>query len=141
VLAADRVLSEAAMVTVIDDREGDIYKKFVTPRAAHVRLLGRADHNRVMSDGAKLFDTMAALPNVAGRQIQIPAKGGQPARTAQTQSLTAWDPRDRHSENEALRDGRAPRARLHLSERAFARVRLFHGFSLDFSTNKTIVYT
>ena len=84
VLAADRVLSEAAMVTVIDDREGDIYEKFVTPRAAHVHLLGRADHNRVMSDGAKLFDTMAALPNVAGRQIHIPAKGGQPARTAQT---------------------------------------------------------
>jgi hypothetical protein len=83
-IAADRVLSEAAMVTVIDDREGDIYEKFATPRAAHVHLLGRADHNRVMSDGAKLFDTMAALPNVAGRQIHIPAKAGQPARTAQT---------------------------------------------------------
>jgi len=78
------VLSEAAMVTVIDDREGDIYEKFATPRAAHVHLLGRADHNRVMSDGAKLFATMAALPNVAGRQIHIPAKGGKPARTAQT---------------------------------------------------------
>jgi hypothetical protein len=74
------MLSKAAMVTVIDDREGNIYEKFVTPRAAHVHLVGRADRNRVMSDGAKLFDTMEALPNVAGRQIHIPAKGGQPAR-------------------------------------------------------------
>ncbi len=82
--AADRVLSEAAMVTVIDDREGDIYEKFVTPRAAHVHLLGRADHDRVMSDGVKLFASMAALPNVVGRRIDIPAKSGKPARVAQT---------------------------------------------------------
>jgi hypothetical protein len=84
VLAADRVLSAAAVVTVIDDREGDIFEKFATPRAAHIHLLGRADHNRVMSDGAKFFETMAASPHVAGRQIHIPTKGGQPARTAQT---------------------------------------------------------
>ena len=83
-LAADRVLAEASMVTVIDDREGDIYEKFVTPRAAHVHLLGRADHDRVMSDGVRLFASMAALPNVVGRQIHIPAKSGQPARMAQT---------------------------------------------------------
>ncbi len=83
-LAADRVLAEASMVTVIDDREGDIYEKFVTPRAAHVHLLGRADHDRVMSDGVRLFASMAALPNVVGQQIYIPAKSGQPARMAQT---------------------------------------------------------
>jgi hypothetical protein len=82
--AADRVLKQAGTVTVIDDREGDIYEKFATPRAAHVHLLGRADHNRVMSDGAHLFQTMAAQPYVAGRQIHIPTKGGQPARTART---------------------------------------------------------
>lgn len=89
VRAADSVLAEAAMVTVIDDREGDIYEKFVTPRAGHVHLLGRADHDRVMSDGAKLFAAMKALPAVAGRQIDVSAKGGQPARTAQTK--VSWN--------------------------------------------------
>jgi hypothetical protein len=84
VQAADRVLAEASMVTVIDDREGDIYEKFVTPRAVHVHLLGRADHDRVMSNGVKLFASMAALPNVVGQLIHIPAKGSQPARLAQT---------------------------------------------------------
>ena len=75
-LGADRVLGEASMVTVIDDREGDIYEKFVTPGAAHVDLLGRADHDRVMSDGVRRFASMAALPNVVGRRIDIQAKSG-----------------------------------------------------------------
>jgi len=81
---ADRVLSEAAMVTVIDDREGDIYEKFATPPCAHVHLLGRADHNRVMSDGAKLFATMASLAQCRRAANPYSAKGGKPARTAQT---------------------------------------------------------
>jgi hypothetical protein len=84
VLSSNRVLKQAETVTVIDDREGDIYEKFVTRRAAHVHLLGRADHNRVMSGGDHLFQTMAAQPYAAGRQIHIPSKGGKPARMAQT---------------------------------------------------------
>jgi hypothetical protein len=82
--AADRVLGAAAMVTSVSDCESDIYEKFAAPRSPHVHLLVRAEHNRCLSDGAKLFAAMAALPNVAGRQIDIPAKSGQPARKAQT---------------------------------------------------------
>ena len=82
--AADRVLGGAAMVTLVSDCESDIYEEFAAPRAPHVHLLVRAEHNRCLSDGAKLFAAMAALPNVAGRQIAIPAKAGQPARKAQT---------------------------------------------------------
>ena len=81
--AADRVLQEAAMVTLIDDCEGDIYEKFTAHRSAHVHLLGRAEHAR-SARGSKLWAAMAAAPHVAGRQISIPAKGGQPARTTQT---------------------------------------------------------
>jgi Transposase DDE domain len=82
--AADRVLQEAAMVTLIDDREGDIYEKYAAPRSAHVHLLGRADHDRVLCEGSKLFAAMAAAPHVEGRQISIPAKAGQPARIVKT---------------------------------------------------------
>ena len=72
------------MVTVISDREGDIYELFAAPRSAHVHLLVRAEHNRVISDGAKLFAAMAALPHVEGQEIVIPAKDGRPARKAKT---------------------------------------------------------
>ena len=82
--AADLALQEAAMVTLIDDREGDIYEKYAAPRSAHVHLLGRADHDRVLCGGSKLFAAMAAAPHVEGRQISIPAKAGQPARIAKT---------------------------------------------------------
>ncbi|HXZ15805.1 MAG TPA: IS4 family transposase [Roseiarcus sp.] len=81
---ADRLLSEAAMVTVVSDCERDIYEIFAAPRSAHVHLLVRAEHNRVLSDGGKLFATMAALPHVEGQEIVISAKDGRPARKART---------------------------------------------------------
>jgi hypothetical protein len=77
---ADRLLSEAAMVTSISDCEGDIYELFAAPRSTHVHLLVRAEHNRVLSDGGKLFAAMAALPQVEGQEIAIPAKAGRRAR-------------------------------------------------------------
>lgn len=81
---AGRLLSEAAMVTVVSDCESDIYEMFATPRPAHVHLIVRAEHNRVLSDGGKLFAAMAALPHVEGQEIVIPAKDGRPARKART---------------------------------------------------------
>ena len=48
------------MVTLIDDCEGDIYEKFAAPHSAHVHLLGRAEHDRVLRDGAKLWAAMAS---------------------------------------------------------------------------------
>ena len=76
------------MVTVIDDREGDIYEKFVTPRADHVHLLGRADHNRVMSDGVKLFDSDGGVAPCRG--AVNPCSGqGRPARPM-AQTRVSW---------------------------------------------------
>jgi hypothetical protein len=51
-------------------------------------LLVRAEHDRVLSDGGKLFAAMAALPHVEGQEIVIPAKDGRPAREAKT--LVSW---------------------------------------------------
>lgn len=81
---ADRLLGEAAMVTAISDCESDIYELFAAPRAGHVHLLVRAEHNRRLSDGGKLFATMAALPQVEGQEIVISAKEDRPARKART---------------------------------------------------------
>jgi hypothetical protein len=81
---ADRLLSEAAMVTSVSDCEGDIYELFAAPRSAHVHLLVRAEHDRRLSDGGKLFAALAARPQVEGQEIVISAKDGRPARKART---------------------------------------------------------
>jgi len=81
---ADQRLREASMVTVISDCESDFYEMFATPRSAHVHLIVRAEHNRVLSDGAKLFAAMAAAPHVVGQDIFISAKDGRAARKART---------------------------------------------------------
>ena len=81
---ADERLGEAAMVTVVSDCESDIYEIFAAPRSAHVHLLVRAEHNRKLSDGGKLFAAMAALPHVEGQEIVISARDGLPIRKART---------------------------------------------------------
>ena len=81
---AGRLLSEAAMVRAVSECEGDIYELFAAPRSAHVHLLVRAEHDRRLSDGGRLFAAMAALPHVEGQEIAIPAKDGRPGRKAPT---------------------------------------------------------
>jgi hypothetical protein len=72
------------MVTAISDCESGIYEIFAAPRSARVHLLVRAEHNRRLSDGGKLFAAMAALPHVDGQEIVISAKDGRPTRKART---------------------------------------------------------
>jgi len=80
--AAERTLAGAAMVTVVADCESDIYDLFAAPRADHVHLLVRAEHDRCLAGGTKLFAAMAASPPVAAWTIAVPAKPGRPGRTA-----------------------------------------------------------
>lgn len=79
-LAAD-VLADAASVTMVGDREGDIYHLFVH-RPARTHLLIRANQNRTLASGALLADYCDALAEQARETITVAAKGSQPARTA-----------------------------------------------------------
>jgi DDE family transposase len=56
---AKAVLAEAAMVTVIDDREADIYEKWDRLPDARTHLLTRASRDRALADGGCLFATLA----------------------------------------------------------------------------------
>ena len=78
---AAAVLSKANSVTVVSDRESDIYEDFVR-RPETVHLLIRSGHNRNLVGGGKLFDYADALPEAGRFQITVPAKPGQPARLA-----------------------------------------------------------
>ena len=79
---AGRVLVKASAITVVADRESDIYEDYAR-KPANLHLVTRMRHNRCLVDGQKLYDHMAAQ-NPAGEleHIDIPAKPGQTARQA-----------------------------------------------------------
>lgn len=69
------VLADAAMITMVEDREGDIYDQFAR-RPANVHLLIRAAQNRALEDGQKLFGACTGWSEVARYTITVPAKSG-----------------------------------------------------------------
>ena len=74
-------LTDADMITMVGDREGDIYH-LLANRPANVHLLVRSAQPRALTAGGLLPDYCAALPEQARETIDVPAKGKQPARKA-----------------------------------------------------------
>ena len=79
---AKEVLAAVAMVTVIDDREGDIYAKWASVAAPNVHLLTRSMHDRVLADERSLYDAAASLPIADVATIELMARANRPARKA-----------------------------------------------------------
>jgi len=71
----------AREVTVIADREGDIYEEFAL-RPAGVELLIRAGQDRCLADGVLLFATAAAAPVLGAITVELPAAPGRRKREA-----------------------------------------------------------
>lgn len=80
---ASEVLSTARMVTVIADRESDIYAELAAPRPDPVHLLIRAGQDRALADGGRLFAASDAFPVAGQRTIAVPARPGRAARSTQ----------------------------------------------------------
>jgi hypothetical protein len=78
--AAD-VLSAAASITVVGDRESDIYEQFAR-RPENVHLLTRAAQDRCLSDAGRLFATIDAWSEQHRETIVLPAQPGRRERTA-----------------------------------------------------------
>jgi Transposase DDE domain len=70
-------LSTAAMVTVIDDREGDIYEKWARLPKHGFHLLSRACRDRAVAGGGTLFATMAAFPEQHRFTLNLPSRPGK----------------------------------------------------------------
>jgi hypothetical protein len=71
----------AACVTVVTDREGDIYEDFADrPRA--VEMLVRVGQDRRLADGSHLFAKSESRPEAGRMTVDLPAAPGRPARTA-----------------------------------------------------------
>jgi hypothetical protein len=80
---AKSVLAKAAMVTVIADRESDIYGEWARVPEANFHLLTRIRHDRRMPCGGKLSDALEAMPDAGSRTIELAARApNAPARNA-----------------------------------------------------------
>ena len=77
---AANICASAAKITVIADRESDIYEAF-TRRPANVDLLIRASKDRDLG-ATSLFAHADALPIAARVELDLPAKPGRKARKA-----------------------------------------------------------
>lgn len=83
-LAADEaceVLAGAASITVVGDRESDIYEQFAR-RPEGVHLLTRAARDRCVAEAGRLFATVDAWPEQHREMIELPSVPGRNARTA-----------------------------------------------------------
>jgi hypothetical protein len=80
---AKQVLSQAAAVTVVADRESDIYAEWASVPGAGLHLLTRVMHDRALTGGASLYQTGAGWPQADSRTILLPARGpNRPERQA-----------------------------------------------------------
>lgn len=84
-LTARCALGQARHVTVVADRESDIYEEWDRLPQAGFDLLTRACRDRALAGGGRLFTAAAAWP-VAGRlDLELPARPGK--RSARTATL------------------------------------------------------
>jgi hypothetical protein len=72
----------ATCVTVVEDREGDIYECFAFKPAA-VEKLVRAAQDRRLADGTSLFSKAEAWAEAGRMEVEIPAAPGRKARRAE----------------------------------------------------------
>jgi hypothetical protein len=71
----------ATCVTVVADREGDIYEEFAL-RPPTVELVIRAQQDRVLADGRLLSRCLDGVPELGREAVELPAGPGRAARTA-----------------------------------------------------------
>lgn len=78
---AAAMLGDAAMITMVEDREGDIYDQFAR-RPATVHLLVRAAQDRSLATPLPLFAHCAGWRERTRYTVKVPPQAGRPARIA-----------------------------------------------------------
>jgi len=79
---AKAVLAQAATITVVHDREGDIYASWARLPGENVHVLARAMHDRAVAGGGTLSGASAKLDFVSTRTIELLATPKREARQA-----------------------------------------------------------
>lgn len=79
---AKATLRRARMITIIADRESDIYEEWARLPDEHCHLITRASRDRAV-DGGRLFSISDHWPARDRYTLSLPARPGQPARDAE----------------------------------------------------------
>jgi hypothetical protein len=80
-VAAKPLLADAAMVTLLGDRESDIFALYASAAEQDYRVIARSMH-RKLADETGLYAAIDVMATVQRRAIQLPARGQRPARQA-----------------------------------------------------------
>src|ERR1700681_3276382 len=81
-LAAQPLLAKAAMVTVIGDRESDIFALYANAAEQHFHVIARSMHDRKLEDGIGLYAASETMAVVDQRAIVLPARAQRAERVA-----------------------------------------------------------
>src|SRR6185437_14782270 len=81
-LAAKPLLAGAAMVTLLGDRESDIFALYANAAEQDCHVIARSMHDRKLADTTDLYAAIDAMAAVKRRTIELPARAGRPARQA-----------------------------------------------------------
>ena len=81
-IAAKPLLADAAMVTLLGDRESDIFALYASAAEQNYRVIARSMHDRKLANETGLYAAIDAMAPVQHRTIHLPARGQRPARQA-----------------------------------------------------------
>jgi len=108
-------LAGADIVTVIDDREGDIYAKWATLPGPGFHLITRVMHDRVLADGSSLYAAGEELAPAGTAMIDLRSRGPQrPARRAEL--VLRYGPVQLRRPRQTMERGLPPEVGLNLIE-------------------------
>jgi hypothetical protein len=74
---AKTVLADAAMVTVVADRESDIFAEWATIPEPNFHLITRSMHDRSLVNGETLYTAAERLAFTSTRLVALPARDGK----------------------------------------------------------------
>jgi hypothetical protein len=80
--AAKAALAKARRITLIADRESDIYEAWARLPDERCRLLARACRDRLLATGGRLFQAAEAWPVAERFDLELPSAPGRPERLA-----------------------------------------------------------
>jgi hypothetical protein len=81
-LAAKPLLAKAAMVTMLGDRESDIFALYASAAEEQFHVIARSMHDRKLADASGLYAASEAMAVVERRAIVLPARAQRAERAA-----------------------------------------------------------
>ncbi len=81
-----RTLAAAIMVTMVSDRESDIFAVWARVPEPNVHLIARSMHDRRLADGTSLYKAATSFPVCGTRAIDLPERNHK--RTARSAKLS-----------------------------------------------------